>query len=362
MIRVLQISMGDYFRGAEKQQLEVFKNIDKSIKFDFLSNNSDKYNNCIDEIEKLGGKVYSLDCNRKGFFNKIKYNRKLSKFLKTHKYNIIHINSSAFFYILNVLFIAKRRKVKKIVVHSHSVPKMSIFKKILISIFKPLLMLLTDEYLTCSKDAIKPVFINNKKIKIIKNGIDIDKFKYNEGLRNKNRKKLKIDEKIVYGHIGGFDKNKNHLFLIELFNELLKINSNSILLLIGEGKEEENIKKKIKELKINDKVLFLGYINNMNEIINTFDYFIFPSISEGLGIVAIESQTNGVITFVSDTIPKEVDISSNLYRFNLNDSKKELANRIYKTKIKNRKNAYKYTIESGYDIKEVVKEYEVIYK
>ena len=208
-IRVLQISMADSFRGSEKEILDIFRNINPKIKFDFLCTKN-IYKNYEKEINQLGGIVYSLDINRNNFINKILYSKRLNRFLKENKYDYIHINTSAFFYALNVSIIAKKNGIKKVIVHSHNIPKINLFKLLLKKILNPLLMNNVDAALSCSELAKKSLFRKKDDVIILKNGIDINKFKFNNNLRIKLRKKFNLDDKVIYGHIGNFVKQKNH--------------------------------------------------------------------------------------------------------------------------------------------------------
>ena len=366
---VLQINTGIYFRGSELLELEWFKKMNKKFKFDFISpgNALIKYKK---EIDELGGNVYNLNIYTENSKDRILYFCKLYKFMKNKKYKIVHINNSAFFTSFILVTIAKICKCEKIIVHSHNDNKanMKNLKKIMFYILSPLYIKMIDEYLSCSKEALYSLFtekfINKNTYKIIKNGIDIEIYKFNIEYRNDYIKKIKLKNKTVYGHIGGFDKNKNHTFLIDIFYEIQKIQKNSILILIGEGDLQEKIKEKTKKLNISNKVLFLGFRNDANKLLNCIDIFIFPSLCEGFGLAALEAQTNGLITYCSNKIPKSVNISPFFKQFNLDASPKDIAKKICSEKINinNRYDAYKYTIKNEFDINKSIEQLDEIYK
>ena len=187
---------------------------------------------------------------------------------------------------------------------------------------------------------------------------------FNENTRKEYRKVLNLNGKTVYGHIGRFSLEKNHTFLIDIFCEIQKVQKNAVLLLIGIGELEETIKNKVKKMDIEDKVLFLEFREDVPKILNAMDMLIFPSLNEGLGLVAIEAQTNGLITYCSNAIPKEATISPYFNSFNLNENITTIAKKICEGNIdiNKRKEAYKYTIENGYDIKTVCEELNEIYR
>ena len=257
------------------------------------------------------------------------------------------------------------RGIKKIIVHSHGYNKPKGIRKTIFSICNPIYKRIVNEYLACSKLAGQSLLRtkNIEQLKVIKNGIEIDKYKFNNDMRLKYRKELKIEDKIVYGHVGRMCHEKNHKFLLELFNEIQKIQSNSVLLLIGEGELEKNIDNKIKELKLEKKVIRLGYRDDTNYLYNCMDAFLFPSIKEGLGLALIEAQTNGLPVFCSNSIPQEAEISPKFYRYDLTENILETAKNICNKEINTneRETAYKYTINQGYDINDVCAKLDTIY-
>ncbi|MBQ9659593.1 MAG: glycosyltransferase [Clostridia bacterium] len=370
-VRVLQVNIGTtVFGGVEKILYDIYKHIDRDkVQFDFLSPNGATYKICKSEIEKLGGKILDLKNNRRNLKEKILYDIKLHKFLKSNKYDIIHINSGVFFFCLQVALIAKINGVKKIIVHSHNNIKNSKIKGILIKILKPILNNIVDERLACSRLAGEAMFykksVEQGKVKIIKNGLEIEKFKFDKSIRDEYRKKMNLEENVIYGHIGRFELEKNHDFLIDIFYEIQKKQENAKLLLVGEGKLKDIIKEKVEKLNISDKVKFLGLRKDVNNILQAIDCFIFPSKYEGLGIVAIEAQTAGVYTVCSETIPIEAKISDKFKFINLEQTPEVWAKIIYENQCINnmeyRKEAYKNTIRNGYDINSVSEELEKIY-
>lgn len=370
MKRVLQISIGDkVFGGVENIIYGIYKHIDKEkIQFDFLSPKYSTYESVRKEITEFGGKIYELGISRDSFINKIKYAKALKKFLKENKYEIVHINSGVFLFDLQVAIVAKKAKVKTVIVHSHSNIINSVLKQKIINILKPILYKLTDEHLACSKQAALALYplkkVNDNEIKYISNGIEIYKYIFNEEKRYSLRKKMNIENCTVYGSVGRFYPEKNHSFLIDTFKCISDSNENARLLLIGTGPLEQEIKNKIKELKIEDKVIVTGFVKNVNEYLNAMDVFILPSKYEGLGIVLIEAQTNGLPCVCSDKVPDEAKISKEFIRISLNESNKYWAEKIIK--IENNSNqkrneSYINTINNNYDIKDTVKIMEEIY-
>lgn len=319
-IRIAQIIGKWLGGGVEAVVMNYYRYIDRTkIQFDFICDN-DSTNIPYKEIEELGGKVILIPPYQKVF----KYHRELKKVLKDGNYKIVHshINTLSVF----SLFAAKCAGVPVRIAHSHSTTNKKEWKKNIVKIIlRPFTKLVATDYMACTEHAGRWMFGNknfdNGKIYILNNAIDLDKFKYNEKIGSKIRKDLNISkDTVVIGHIGRFVAQKNHTQLIDIFNDYHKKNNNSILMLIGQGPLMEEIKEKVNNLGLNDCVIFLGQKDNVNEYYNAMDLFLFPSLYEGLGMVVIEAQVNGLPCVVSDEVPKIAKISDNIKFISIKDS------------------------------------------
>ena len=350
MKRVLLISKGDRLGAIELLMAEISDSI-KDMSFDMLTPNSvyDDYSN-----------AYNLGVNRKGF-GRFLYYLKLIKFLITHRYDIIHIHSGNFIYSYNVAFIARLLGIKKIIVHSHSAAAQPWYMRLCKKLLNPFYRVIIDKGVATSKEAASSLFTNPEKAIILKQGIDVKRYKFNEELRIKLQKELGIVGKDVYGHIGRFDKNKNHEFLIKVFYEIQRQQPDSVLVLVGEGPLLEQVKEQVRSLNLTSKVIFTGFRLNANDYYNCMDKFIFPSEHEGLGVAIIEALTSGLPVFINTTIPTIVDISPNLTRIYSTSPTVWSRAVLNKTKT-NRQRAYKNTIAKGYDIKECINQLHEIYE
>ena len=349
MIRVLQVMDGKKYTGIYEIMLRFGSHM-KDVQFNYLT--SMKVFDSDDSFD--------LDTDRRKISGRILYNFRLFKFLKNHKYDIVHISSGAFFFSFFCVIVCRLSGVKKVIVHSRNTYDFNFFKRFFFYLLNPLYRRLTCVHLACSRDAVKSLFIKSDDVIILKNGIDVDKFKYDLSIRNKLRDEFGVNGKVVYGHVGRFHLQKNHEFLIDLFYELQK-KQDCVLLLIGTGDLEDCIKKKVSELGISDKVLFLGFRNDVNLLLNCMDVFLFPSLYEGFGNVVIEALTNGLPVFVSSGVPDDSNVSFNYHKvdsYDVYDWTKE----ILSVKIKSRKSAYKDVVKAGFDIKDTSKELELIYK
>lgn len=309
-IRILHV-LGRLDRGgAETMIMNIYRNIDRSkIQFDFVIHTKDKcdYN---DEIYKLGGRIYSV--SRYMGRNHYAYKREWINFLSNHReYKIIHghIRSTASIY----LSIAKKFGLITIA-HSHSTgSRGNLVEKFAKGIMQYRIRFIADYLFACSDEAGKWLFgknsIKNDNYLVIKNAIDVEKYIYNEEVRNKIRKSLNIENKFVIGHVGSFTFPKNHKFLINLFYEVQKQEDNAVLMLVGDGKLKNKVLKQIDKLGLKDKVIFTGVVPDVYNYLNAMDIFVFPSIFEGLGIAVIEAQAAGLKSIVSDTLPREAFVT-----------------------------------------------------
>lgn len=305
--------------GVESFIMNYYRNIDRNkIQFDFIIDSDSKVVPR-KEIENLGGRIIEIPPYQKIF----SYIKELKKVLKENEYKIVHSHLNA----LSVfpLYCAYSAKVPVRIAHSHSTTNKKEWKKNIIkNILKPFSKVFATDYFACSEHAARWLFGNKTfeqgKVSIIHNAIDVDKFRYNEEIRNKMRKELQIENKFVLGHVGRFVQQKNHDFLIDIFSEVYKENKNTVLLLIGDGPLEEKIKEKVNKLNLKDSVYFLGIKENVNEIMQAMDVFVFPSLYEGLGIVLVEAQCSGLPCVVSEEVPKEALILDNIVSINLNNA------------------------------------------
>lgn len=319
-IRILHVFARMDMGGAETFIMNVYRNIDREkIQFDFVVHTNDK---CVydDEILSLGGKIYRVP--KYLGKNHMQYKKSWENFLKSHlKYKIIHghVRSTAYIY----LSIAKKFNLITII-HSHNTSSGKGIKSKIKDLFQYPIRYIADYFFACSNNAGKWLFgkkiCNSNEFYIIKNAIDIEKFKFNNNIRNKIRNEFKIqDKQFVIGHVGRFHEQKNHIFLIDIFSCLLKERPDAILLLVGDGELRSTIENKVEKLGIAQSVIFTGVRPDVHKLFQAMDIFVFPSLYEGLGIVLIEAQASGLPCVVSNTIPEEAVLSENLKKISLND-------------------------------------------
>lgn len=350
-IRIAQIIGKWLGGGVEAVVMNYYRHIDHSkVQFDFICDD-DSTNIPYDEIEKLGGKVILIPPYQKVF----KYQKELRRVLRDGKYKIVHshINTLSVF----PLYAAKKVGVPVRIAHSHSTTNKKEWKKNLLKqVLRPFSKKYATNYMCCSELAGRWLFgdkaYDEGKVYLLNNAIDLDKFKYDKKIKDKKRKELGIKEDtIVIGHIGRFVAQKNHTFLIDIFNQFHKKEKNSILLLAGQGPLQEEIKNKVRELGLDDSVGFLGQRNDANELYQAFDVFLLPSLYEGLPVVGVEAQASGLLCFFSDDMTKETKVLDSTVFMSLSNTSEEWTGEIL-TNLKDYKriNTKNEVSDNGFDI------------
>lgn len=283
-----------------------------------------------------------------------RYIKQFSKIIKEFKINIIHIPSSKTAPL--ALIGAILAKCEKKILHAHTndyeFSKKSGFRvRISLYFIRFFNNLLSNIRIAPSKEAGKYCFGEKKdNFILIKNGIDINKYKFSIDIRKKIRKKLGINNSFLLGSVGRLTYQKNQTFLINIVNTIKnKYNKNVKLLLIGEGKDEKKLKEMVIKLDLEKNVIFFGVSNDIASYYQAIDAFVFPSRYEGLGIVAVESQTSGTKTYISEFVPEDAIISDQLKRLTLEDGYEKWAEIIWKNRIGRIDNGVELAKKSGYD-------------
>lgn len=316
-IKVLHYAPGFNSGGIESRLLDWYRNIDRTkIKFYLLKLNQNDNSYNINQFKDMGGEVFNLPPFR--IDNVISFEKVLKQLFREYKFDVVHVHdlSSGIF----VLSAAKKAGVKCRILHSRTTDYLPGEKNVLVKkILKSMTPIFATDYFACSNEA--GLWGMGKKraslLKVIKNGIQTERFKFSESRRNYIRSQLKIKEKFVIGTISRLSAQKNILFLIEIFKQLQNILNDSILVLVGEGGMRNDIEQKIKKEGLEGKVILVGEQSNVWDYYMAFDVFVGTSYYEGFGTTAIESQATGTPTVLSTGFPEVVCISDYVTRINL---------------------------------------------
>ena len=338
--------------GVESVVMNYYRNIDRTkVQFDFICD-EDSTDIPYGEIERLGGKVIIVPPYQKV----AAYHKELKRVLKEGGYRIVHshVNTLSVF----SLCAAKGARVPVRIAHSHSTTsKKEVKRNILKQILRPFSKRYATDYMCCSEVTGRWMFGDRTydagKVFLLRNAIDLDKFRYDEEIRRRKRAELGIgDGTFVVGHIGRFVTTKNHAFLLDIFDEIHKRESDSLLLLAGKGPEEEAVKEKVGSLGLEDAVKFLGQRSDVAELYQAFDAFVLPSLYEGLTVVGIEAQAAGDPCFFSDAMTTETKVTDGAVFISLGESAGAWAEKILSdVRGFTRRDTHAELAASGYDIK-----------
>jgi glycosyltransferase involved in cell wall biosynthesis len=282
----------------------------------------------------------------------------IRKFLQNHPYDIVHIHYTT---PLRAPYLKEIKKAgaSTRIYHAHSafVSGKSKIKYLVYAYMRKKISKYATDYFACSKAAGEWIFenrlVSNGKVKVIYNGLEIDRFTFDEKKRNSLRAELGVDNKFVLVHTGRFTEQKNQMFLVGVFSELHKKNPDCYLLLLGDGPLKDDVKSRVEELNLNDSVLFLGVKNNVQDYLFAADCYVMPSLYEGLPVAGVEAQCSGLPCVMSNLITEEVAITDNVTFLDLNESISVWCDEILKCKSIERKDQTKVIREQGYDIDEI---------
>ena len=356
-IRVLHI-VGRMDRGGiETMIMNLYRNIDRTkVQFDFLAHYGREavYN---DEIRSLGGRIYEMpalkDDTHVYYWRFFSYIHALNRFFKEHKeYRIIHghMTNTASIYMP----IAKKYGVTCRIAHSHNTHgKAGLLGVVTDFLQKPIYKNATD-WFACSKAAAYWFYpkadVDAGKVTILANAVDAEKFRFLPEVRKKMRSELGLDGKVVIGCVARFRPEKNHAFLVDVLQELLKKEPNAVLVFAGEGPSEDEVKQKVANIGLEDKVIFLGMRTDIPNVLQAMDVFALASLWEGLPVTGIEAQAAGLNCVVSDGVTDEMNAINMVQYISLNAPKQVWVDALLSAARKERRDTYEEIKSSGYDI------------
>ena len=356
MTKILYYGISDVLGGIESFIVNVYRNIDREkFQIDFAA---PMENICFEkEFIEGGSKVYALPARKD---NPLKFYSAFRDLLKSHpEYQIVHFHLQSCSCFEPVI-IAKLLG-RKTIVHSHNEYRGT--RKItraLDSAFRSVVPLFSDMNLACSDIAGRYMF-KSRSFTVVNNAIDAEKFTYSEEARAKYRKELGLVDKFVLGHVGRFDEQKNHEFLVDIFRSVHEKDPSAFLLMVGVGGLKAKIAAKLKSLGLERNSMILENRSDIPELMQAMDVFVFPSVFEGLGMVVIEAQAAGLPCVVADTLPSAVEATDLLVWLSLNQSAEVWGRKVLELKGAKRQDTLQELIESGYEIKHEISKLEDIY-
>ena len=356
MYKVLVFGITENPGGVESFLLNYYRKIDRTkIHFDFLCNTHNKvaYE---EELKELGSKVIHIAMRSK---NPLEYHKELNEFMEQHAsaYQAVWVNVCSLANI-DYLKAAKKYGVKKRIIHSHNSQNMDNYGRLLLHMFnRNKIQKYATDFWACSKEASEWFYKKDLQSKavIVKNAIDLNKVRFSVEKRKSIRDKYEIADKFVIGNIGRLHFQKNQMFALDVIKCLSKKVPDCVLMLVGQGEDEEKLRQHTAELGIKDKVIFAGVQSDIGGYLSAFDLFLFPSLFEGLSIAGLEAQANGLPVVASyGVIPTNLKLAENFYFKKLDDGAENWADEIERLSLdlkrSDSKEIEKRFTEAGFNI------------
>ena len=364
-IRVLHVLGGTGLGGAESRIMDLYRQMDRGrIQFDFLVHSSAVKRASDDasarepqfydqEIRKLGGRIYVLPKFR--MYNYLTYRHAVKVFFaKHHEYRVVqgHMTSTAGVY----LPLAKRAGVPVTVAHSRSAGTGRGLKALATKVMRHNLYRRADYCFACSEaagiDAFGAKCVKAGRVRVIHNAVDVAKFRYDPDRRDAVRHRLRLEDRLVIGHVGRFHYPKNHPYLIEIFAKICGVRDDAVLVLVGDGEGREAAERRCAELGVRDRVVFAGNQRCPEDYYQAFDFFLLPSFYEGLPGVLVEAQAAGLRCLVSDTVTREAQATDLVTYMSIELPPGEWARAILAQASYDRRDTYSELAEKGFDVRE----------
>lgn len=349
--------------GIETLVMNLYRHIDREqLLFDFLVHRPQEgfYEK---EIQNYGGRIY-----RTQPFHPLKtrgFEKECMDIFSAHpEYRIFHAHQELNLWTLRY---AQKAGIPTRIAHSHNAKTVLNLKYVFLRYEQLFIKNYCTDLFMCSTLAGEWSFgkkaVADGSVRWIKNGIETECFRYDEKVRTQVREELKLGEKRVIGHVGRFMQQKNHVFLLKIFQIIHKKDPNTVLVLCGEGRLEDKIRKQANEMGLADSVIFLGVREDTNRIYQAYDLFLFPSLWEGLPLTGIEAQTAGLPILMSDVITPEMIITGNVTMYSLKNSAEQWADQALQILEKHqRTDCRSQVVKAGFDIQETADWLQEFYK
>lgn len=366
ILRVLEITGEPILHGGQEKFIQnLIENIDHSnLIIDVLTPYYCENDAFVQTVKNGGGTCYELKLPFLPGKSRHSLMTPIYEFLKRNYYDAVHVHSGSTSVLAYGAKAARRAGIKNIVVHSHVTGITSLKQKMVRFVMGNVVAMNATSFLACSYEAgvaKYPDRIVKNKFKVINNGVNIDKYQYDRMKRNLIRNKYNInDNEYVIGHVGRFSEQKNHEYLISLFDEVHKQISNSRLLLVGDGELKQEIVLNVKKMGLEDSVVFAGNVDNAEDYYQAMDVFVLPSKWEGLPFVIVEAQAAGLPCLVSACTPEAACMSSGMKRLSLEDFTSWIDECIGMRDTDREDNSEKIRL-AGYDIRVTAKQIRNLY-
>lgn len=369
MTKVLEINVDDNgYGGVYALVKNVIEHKPGNLQIDIACQEPFEKQENIDALNAMGTQVYYVGCGGNKILKQRHIYTYLKQLMRTKGYDYVHIHSD----VSNKLWVAgkaaKDAGIKHIIMHSHAAGVDGAHrntKEKIHQFFRTKLIHIGTRFVACSDLARQWMFpnIDASQVLLIHNGVDLKKFRYDPEIRDQVRRELGLEDAVVVGHVGRFAYQKNHSFLIRAFQAFKEKDPKAKLLLVGEGDLKSEIETLVRDLNLQDSVIFYGASPHVEQLLQAMDVFVLPSHFEGLPIVGVEAQAAGLPVLFSDRITKEAKLTDEVRFLTIAENAETLwAGALLKAYHLLRKDNFQRLYEAGYDIRYTVNQFLELYR
>ncbi len=355
MIRVLHVVDKMDRAGQETFIMNVYRELDRSkIQFDFLQFEEGPADFDA-EIQALGGKLHYATPKGSDLRKSMS---EIAEIVRRNHYDIVHrhfSNASMFF----ELWAAKRGGASCLIAHSHNSSSNNVRQH---KLLRYPLYRMADWHLACAEDAGHWMF-GDRAFQVIPNGIDARRFAYQASASKRIREELGLlEDQLIFGHVGRFNKVKNHAFILKIFKEIVELEPTATLLLVGDGILRPAMEQWVLHNQLSEHVRFLGVRSDIEDLMSAMNLFLMPSLYEGLPVTLVEAQASGLPCLISDVITEDIALTPCVEFLNLQESEKLWAHKAIEMSLWPRQETAEAIARSGYDIRDVAKTLAKLYE
>ena len=319
MMKVLEVNVDDVGLGGVYALVNsVIRNKPEGLKLDIACIAEFENPNNIEALKRLGTDVFYVGTSGARWKRPCAYYQNTLELLRSGGYDCVHIHGDVAYLLLIFAKAARRAGVGKIILHSHAAGidgGSRRLKALLHRLCRGLLQRYATDYAACSDKAAAWMYpgMDMDRVKLIENGVELERFAFDPAKRARIRGDLRVADAFVVGHVGRFAYQKNHEFLAEAFASIRRQVKNAKLLLVGEGVLFDHIREKVKQLGLEDDVIFYGASNDVGGLMQAMDLFALPSHFEGLPVVGVEAQAAGLPLLFSDRITRQAALTEHVW-------------------------------------------------
>lgn len=361
MIRVLHVMGCADAGGISAVVLNYYRFIDRTkIHFDIALTVPEAGQNA-HALQELGAQIHFLPLKSHGLRT---FQNALADLLQKGKYDALHVHESETCYV--ALAVAKKLGIRCRVAHAHITSPWEGIKGELRRLSGCLLNYhYASRVIGCGQLAGERIFgkcnMKREKAMVLPNAVDTQKFAYDEEIRRMVREELAVEDKFIVGMVGRLADQKNYPFALEIMAKLRRVMPDAILVVAGNGPDEELIQEKIRQLNLDDSVMMLGRRSDVAQLYQGFDLFLMPSLYEGFPVAAVEALSSGLPALLSDKITGELGTFSAVEYLSLNDVNIWVSAIAKQRKCFDRFTQQQEVLEYGFDIRDTVQMLETVY-